>query len=250
MKYFNKLSKHIYCIKRNMSSFKLILWENSMFVNCMIPTGETKLKLMVTLQSPFNKLRTINMCRSSEDTIKKFVDRLTLKLTQSQLKVSECVKLKKNCVLIKVNGIEVTHTSKCNEIFEKIKENITLQIKDHTYKVIVNAPIINEFKLGCAPYQGLMIYPSELDQGYNVSVMKTQYTWYRIKSKDEIEVGNKMIYIPTAEDVDCHLKLVCNPFNDEGQSGPTAEITTLKVLENTIKLYPFENRLKTKPCNR
>jgi len=216
----------------------------------MIPTGETKLKLMVTLQSPFNKLRTINMCRSSEDTIKKFVDRLTLKLTQSQLKVSECVKLKKNCVLIKVNGIEVTHTSKCNEIFEKIKENITLQIKDHTYKVIVNAPIINEFKLGCAPYQGLMIYPSELDQGYNVSVMKTQYTWYRIKSKDEIEVGNKMIYIPTAEDVDCHLKLVCNPFNDEGQSGPTAEITTLKVLENTIKLYPFENRLKTKPCNR
>jgi len=233
-----------------MSSFKLFLWENSMFVNCMIPTSETKLKMMVTLQSPFNKLRRINLCRSPEDTIQIFVDRLTLKLTQTQKKVNDCEKLKSNCVLIKVNGIKVPHTSKCYEIFEEIKENITLQIKDHTYKVIVNAPIINEFKLGYNPYQGLMIYPFEFDQGYNVSVIKTQYTWYRIKSKDVIEVGNKMTYTPTAEDVNCHLKLVCNPFNDEGQSGPTAEVTSLKVLENTIKHYPFEKRLKTKPYNR
>ncbi|XP_026818111.1 2',5'-phosphodiesterase 12 [Rhopalosiphum maidis] len=249
MKYFNNLFKHIYFTKRNMSSFKLFLWENSMFVNCLIPTGETELKMMVTLPSPFNKLHRINLCRSPEDTIRIFIDRLALKLSQTQRKVSDSEKLKKNCVEIKVNGIKVPYTSKCYEIFEEIKENITLEIKDHTYKVIVNAPIINEFKLGIPPYQGLMMYPYAFDQGYNVSVMDTQYLWYRIDSKKEIEVGNSMTYIPTAEDVNCRLKLVCSPFNDEGQSGPTAEIISSTVLENTIKIYPFEKRLKTKPYN-
>jgi len=233
-----------------MSSFKLLLWENSMFVNFTIPTDKTEIKMMITLQSPFSKLRRINLCRSPEDTIKMCVERLTIKLAQTQRKVSEFDKLKRSCVLIKVNGIKVPPNSKCYEIFAETRENITLQIKDHTYKVIVNAPLIKEFKLGYIPYEGLMIYPYAFDEGYNISVMKTQFTWYRIKSKDEIEVGNKMIYTPTAEDVNCHLKLVCNPFNDEGQSGPTAEITSLTVLENTIKLYPFEKRLNTKPDNR
>jgi len=116
--------------------------------------------------------------------------------------------------------------------------------------VIVNAPIINEFKLGYPPYQGLILYPYAFDQGYNVSVMDTQYLWYRIDSKDEIEVGNKMTYTPTADDVNCRLKLVCSPFNDEGQSGPKAEITSSTVLENIVQLYPFEKRLKPKPYNR
>ncbi|XP_022160157.1 2',5'-phosphodiesterase 12 isoform X2 [Myzus persicae] len=216
MKYFIKLSKHIYHIQRNMSSFKLLLWENSMFVNCSIPMGETEQKIIVILQSPFNKLKKINLCRSPEDTIRVFIDRLALKLSQTQPK-SENEKLRKDCVCIKVNGIKVPNNSKCYEIFEEIKENITLQIKDHTFK------------------------------GYNVSFMKTQYLWYRINSNDEIEVGNEMTYTPSAEDVNCHLKLVCRPFNDAGQSGPSAEITTSPVLENTITLFPFEKRLKTKP---
>ncbi|XP_060856862.1 2',5'-phosphodiesterase 12 [Metopolophium dirhodum] len=247
MKSFNKLSKHIYCIIRNMSSFKLILWENSMFVNCLIPTGETKQKMMVTLLSPFNKSKTIKLCRSPEDTIKDFVDRLVLKLSLSQRKV-EKENLDRDWVFILANGIQVPPTSKCYEIFEEMKEN-TLQIKDQTYKIIVNAPLIKEFKLGYPPYQGLMIYPYALDQGFNVSVMDTQYLWYRINSKDETEVGNKMTYTPTAEDVNCCLKLVCTPFNDEGQPGPKAEITSSTVLKNTIQLYPFEKRLKTKPFN-
>jgi len=233
-----------------MSSFKLILWENSMFVNCLIPTGETEQKIMVTLPSPFNKSKTIQLCRSPEDTIKVFVDRLVLKLSHSQRKVSEKDKLKGCWVLILANGIKVPSTSKCYEIFEETKENITLQIKDQTYKIIINAPLIKEFKLGYPPYQGLMIYPYALDQGFNVSVMDTQYLWYRINSKDETEVGNKMTYTPTAEDVNCCLKLVCIPFNDKGQPGPKAEITSSTVLENTIQLYPFEKRLKTKPLNR
>jgi len=233
-----------------MSSFKLFLWENSMFVNCLIPKGETEQKMMVTLPSPFNKSKIIKLCRNPDDTIKEFVGRLILKLSLTQRKCNENEKLKRGCVLILANGIKVPHNSKCYEIFENMKENITLQIKDQSYKIIVNAPIIKDFKLGYPPYQGLMIYPYALDQGFNVSVKDTQYLWYRINSKDETEVGNKMTYTPTAEDVNCCLKLVCSPFNDEGQPGPKAEITSSPVLENTIELYPFEKRLKTKPYNR
>ncbi|KAE9543445.1 hypothetical protein AGLY_002245 [Aphis glycines] len=249
MKYFNNLFKNIYCIKRNMSSFKLCLWENSMFVNCLIPTGETELKMVVTLLSPFNKSKKINLCRDPEDTINIFIERLSIKLLQTQRKVSNHDKVTKNCVQLKVNGIKVPCTSKCYELFEEIKENITLQIKDHTYKVIVNAPIVNEFKLGVPPYQGLMMYPFAFEQGYNVSIKDSKFIWYRISSKKEVEVGNNMTYIPTAEDVNCRLKLLCIPVNYEGQSGPTAEIISSTVLENTIKIFPFEKRLKTKPYN-
>jgi len=232
-----------------MSSFKLCLWEDSMFVNYLVPSKETKLKMMVTLLSPFTKLR-ITLCRSPEDTIQEFVERLTLKLIKDQIKAKATEKLKRNCVLILDNGIQVPRSSKCYVIFEKTKENITLQIKDHSYKIIVNAPIINDFKLGYSPYQGLMIYPYAFDQRYNVSVMDTQYLWYRINSKDETEVGNKFTYTQTAEDINCCLKLVCSPFNHVGQPGPKAEITSSIVLENTIQLYPFEKRLTTKPYNR
>lgn len=221
-----------------------------MFVNSLIPSGETKLKMMITLLSPFNNSIRINLCRSPEDTISVFVDRLALKLLQTQRKASQTEKLTRIRVLILANGIKVPHTSKCYEIFEETKENITLQIKDHTYKIIVNAPIIKEFKLGYSPYQGLMIYPYAFDQRYDVSVMDTQYLWYRINSKNETEVGNKITYTPTAEDVNCCLKLVCSPFNHAGQPGPKAEITSSIVLENTIQLYPFEKRLTTKPYNR
>lgn len=233
-----------------MSSFKLCLWENSMFVNCLIPPGETQLKMIVTLPSPFRKSKTIQLCRNPKDTIKVFVDRLVLKLLMAQRKTNENEKLKRNGVLILENGIKVPNTSMCYEIFEEMKENITLQIEDRIYKIIVNAPIIKEFKLGYTPYQGLMIYPYAFDQGYNVSVMDSQYLWYRINSKDETVVGNEMTYTPTAEDVNCCLKLVCSPFNDKGQPGPKAEIISSTVLENTIQLYPFEKRLKTKPPNR
>lgn len=233
-----------------MSSFKLCLWENSMFVNCSIPTGETQLKMIVTLPSPFSKSKTIKLSRDPKDTIKVFVDRLVLKLLIAQHKTKENEKLNRSDVLILENGIKVPHTSMCYEIFEEMKENITLQIEDRIYKIIVNAPIIKEFKLGYTPYQGLMIYPYAFDQGYNVSVMDTQYLWYRINSKDETLVGNEMTYTPTAEDVNCRLKLVCSPFNDKGQPGPKAEIISSTVLENTIQIYPFEKRLKTKPHNR
>ncbi|XP_060847974.1 2',5'-phosphodiesterase 12-like [Rhopalosiphum padi] len=242
MKNSNNLFKHIYFTKRNMSSFTLFLWENTMFVNCLIPTGETELKMMVTLPSPFNKLHRINLCRSPEDTIRIFIDRLVLKLSKTQRKVSDSEKLKRNCVEIKENGIKVPYTTKCYEIFEVFKRNITLEIKDHTYTVIVNAPIINELKLRIPPYQGLMIYPYGFDQGYNVSVMDTEYSWYRIDSKKEIKVGDYMTYEPTAEDVNCRLKLVCSPFNDMRQPGPTAEIISSTVLENTIERYPFQRR--------
>jgi hypothetical protein len=230
-----------------MSSFKLFLWENTMFVNRLIPTGETELKMMVTLPSPFNKLHRINLCRSPEDTIRIFIDRLALKLSQTKRKVSDSEKLKRNCVEIKVDGIKVPHTSKCYEIFNEFKENITLEIKDHTYEVIFNAPIINEFKLGIPPYQGLMIYPHGFDQGYNISVKDTLFTWYRIDSEKETFAGYSMIYIPTAKDVNCRLKLVCSPFNDAGQDGPTAEIISSTVLANTIQIYPFQKRLITNP---
>lgn len=251
MKYFNKLYKNIHCVKRNMSSFKLLLWEKTMFVNCFISMGKIEQKIMmITLSSPFNKSKRINLFRNPEDTIKVFVDRLTIKLCQTQPKVSDTEKLTRKCVLIKVEGNEVLHSSKCYEIFEEIKDNITLQINDYTYKVIVNAPLIKEFKFAYLPYEGLMFYPYTLDQRYNVSTADTQYLWFRIDSKGETEVGNKMTYIPTADDVNCCLKLVCSPFNDKGQPGPKAEITSSKVLKNTIQLYPFENRLTIKPINR
>ncbi|XP_025192311.1 2',5'-phosphodiesterase 12-like, partial [Melanaphis sacchari] len=247
MKYFNNLFKLVYCTKRNMSSSKLLLWENSMFVNFLTPTSETEQKIIVALLSPYNKLKRINLCRNSEDTIQVFIDRLFLKLSKTQRNVSDDKMLKKHFIEIKKKGIKVPCTSKCYQIF-KGNNYVTLHIKDHTYEVIVDAPIINDLKLRTPLYQGLMIYPytfhQELDHIY------LSYSWYRIDSKQEIVVSYGMTYIPTAEDVNCRLKLTVTPFNgDNWLFGPTREVIFSTVLENTIKIYPFEKRIKTKPYN-
>lgn len=249
MKYFNKLYKHI-CysfIKRNMSSFKSSLWEDFMFVNSQQCDNEPK--LMISMLVPINKSRKIHLCRSPDDTINTFIDRLSIKLSLSYGK-KNIEKPKKSDISIKINGITVSPDSTCGEIFDENESNITLQIKDNIFKVIVNAPIINDLKLGIPPYKGLMLYPLAFEKGYNVSILHNKYLWYRVNSKEEIEVGTEMTYIPTENDVNHFLKLVCKPYNEKGQVGPTAEILSSLVQENNIEIYPFENRLKLKPNNR
>lgn len=225
-----------------MSSFKLTLWENSMFVNYIVPPGETKQKLMISMLMPLNNQKRINFCRNLNDTIQIFIDRLNIKLkSKNQIFMIDDI-------IIKINGVDVLSNSICSEVFTKTNSNITIQIAKHLFKVIIDAPIINELKLGMPPYKGLMLYPYAFDKGYNISVLDNKYLWYRIDSKNLIEIGNKFTYTPTENDVGFNLKLVCNPYN--GQLGPTAEIISLPVKENEIEIFPFENRLKTKPDNR
>lgn len=248
MKYFNQLHKYISCVRSKMAPSKLSLWDNSMFVNAVEVPGEDEHQLIVCMPLK-NSKKKINMCRSSNDTIQTFIDRLVIKVHQFYLKKNSGNTNFVNNISFKVDGITVPADSICGEVFEE-KSNITLQIKDDIFKVVVNAPIVKELKLGVPPYKGLMLYPYALDKGYNVSILDSKYLWYRIESKNVIEVGNEITYIPTENDVDCCLKLVISPCNAQGQFGPTAEIESSTVLENTIETYPFEKRLKNMPDNR
>lgn len=249
MKYFNKVFKHICLFKREMSSFKISLWENVMFINSVVSPGETESKLIVNMLVTLKKKKKINLCRSPSDTIKTFIDRLSIKLSQAHSKKKED-KPKINDILIQVNEVTVSDDALCGEVFKENTSNITIQFMNNIFKVLVNIPIANEFKLGSPSYKGLMLYPYKFDKGYNVSILKSQYVWYRIDSKNIVEVGNQMTYVPTANDVNCCLKLVCKPCNENGVFGPIAEIVSSKVLDNTIEIYPFENRLKQKPYDR
>lgn len=249
MKYLNKFFKHISFFKREMSSFKILLWENVMFINSVVSPGENESKLIVSMLVSLKKKKKINLCRSQSDTIKTFIDRLSIKLSQAYSKKKED-KLKINDISIQVNEVTVSDEALCGEVFKENTSNITIQFMNNIFKVLVNVPIANEFKLGIPSYKGLMLYPYKFDKGYNVSIMNSQYVWYRMDSKNVVEVGNQMTYVPTETDVNFCLKLVCKPCNENGKFGPTAEIVSSKVLDNTIEIYPFENRLKQKPDNR
>lgn len=248
MQFFLKLNKHIHYIKRNMSSFKLLLWEKSVFVNYVIPPGETDHKLFITLLLPNTKQKRLNLCRDSNDTIQTFIDRLQIKAVQ--------IYTKKKCdpepcsISVQINETDVPNYHKCGDIFKGNNSNITIHINDDVLNVIVNAPIINDLKLNIPPYKGLMLYPHAFIKGYNISLENSKYLWYRIDPKNDIEVGSTITYTPTVNDVNCCLKLVCNPCNKEGQFGPPAEFISSKVVENPINTYPYENRLKKKPDDR
>lgn len=234
--------------RRKMSSLKLSLFENCLYVNYAIPPGETEKKLVISMLMPHNKTKKINFCRNINDTIQIFIERLNLKI--SNLKKKKHQTTFSSDILLKVDGLNVPNTSICSEVFTKNNSNITLQINDNLFKVIIDAPIINELKLGVPPYEGLMLYPIGFDKGYNVSIVDCKFLWYRIDSKRVIEVGDKITYTPTKNDVGFQLKLICNPCNEDGVFGPTAEVISLPVNENVIKIYPFESRLKMKSNNR
>lgn len=247
IKYFKSFN-HLGIIRREMPSFKLSLWDSSVFINNVIPPGETESKILVAMLFPTNnKPKKINMCRNSDDTIESFLQRFRLKIEQLNKK------LKKPCddiLSIEIDGITVSLNSKCSEVFEAKNSNINLHINEKKFKIIVDAPIINDLLLNKPPYQGLLLYPYAFDKGYNVSIANSNYLWYRVESKNEVQVGINMTYIPTADDIDCCLKLVCNPRNEEGRFGPQVEVLSTIVVKNTIQVYPFEKRLVKKPDNR
>lgn len=248
MKFLSKFCKHISYTKREMSSFKITLWEKCMFVNYVVLPGETQSKYKVSMLAPLNKSKRINLCRSPDDSIKTLVDRISIKISKTRSKkIMTDVKIEN--IFMQVDEVTVPDSTTCSEVFEKNRSNITIQIMNDVYRVLVNAPIINDLKLSVPPYKGFMLYPFAFDKGYNVSVLDSKFLWYRVDSKNVTEVGNQMIYTPTENDVNSCLKLVCSPCNEKGYSGPTAEICSAKVLDNTIEIYPFEKRIKEKPLN-
>jgi len=215
-----------------------------MYVNSVVTQVENR-SLMIILA--MEKSKSIYLCRNSNDTIKTFINRLCLKMSQHKKKFEN---LQKSDISIKINEMPIPDNSMCGEIFQENISNITLHIKDNIFKVVINLPIIKELKLSTPPYKGLMVYPHSFNKAYNISVMNSTYSWYRIDSVQEFEVGNQITYIPTANDINYRLKLVCKPCNDKGQRGPTAEILSSKVEKNDVEVYPYENRLKEKQNNR
>lgn len=227
-----------------MSSFKLSLWENVMFVNSVVTQDKN---ILINMILSIKKSKSIHLCRNSNDTIKTFIDRLFTKITRQKKKD---IYPEKSDILIKINETVVSCNSKCGDIFQENTSNITLHIKDDIFKVVINLPLIKDLKLVLPPHKGLMLYPYAFGKGYNISIKNSTYLWYRIDSNKEFEVGNQFAYVPTEIDINCRLKLVCKPCNDRGQYGPTAEIISSKVEENYVENFPFQNRLKNKLNNR
>ncbi|XP_025417733.1 2',5'-phosphodiesterase 12 isoform X2 [Sipha flava] len=251
MKYLIKLHEYR-CIKRKMSSFKIHLWENTMFVNSGPKSDGTGLQFNISLMlsiKPPSKPRKINMCRKPQDTIDMFLERIKLKLSSDY--VLKTQNIGKTEIELQKDGIRVCDDATLSDIFENNNSTTCLLIRDMYINVVYNAPILNNIKLNKPSYEKLMLYPYGFDNGFNVSSTHINYLWYRITpKKQEIEVGCQMAYTPTAEDIDCCLKLVCKPYNEKGSPGPTAEILSSKVLKNTIDIYPHENRLKERDYNQ
>lgn len=232
-----------------MASLKITLWEKCVFVNSVVLPGESRSKYVMSMLAPLNKKKFIHLCRCPTDSIKTLIDRISKKITQAQGK-KKVNNVKIDDISIQVDKVTVPDSTTCNKVFEKDRSNITIQIMDDVYKVLVNAPMIKELNLSIPPYKGFMLYPIGFDKGYNVSILRSKFSWFRVNSKNIIEVGNQMMYIPTENDINCCLKLVCNPCNEKGDFGPTAEICSTQVLDNIIEIYPFEKRTKEKPLNR
>lgn len=250
MTFLKKLYKNIHPFRKEMSSFKISLWENTLFVNNVILHGETERKLFISLMIPSNnKFKQVNMCRNPNDTLKILLQRLQLKMLQlKHKKWSQDTGNDK--MSIYVDEVEVSSDSKCSEVFVSNVINATLRINNVYYNIIIDAPVLKDLQLGNPPYKGLMLYPYAFDKGFNVSVLKSSYLWFRMSSNDIKTVGDKITYTPTSDDVNCRLKLVCNPCNEQGKIGPQAVVLSSTVQENDIQFYPFEKRLKKKPDNR
>lgn len=248
MKYFiNLFNFNTFCFRRKMSTFKLSLFENCVFINYAILPGETEQKLVISMLLP--KHKKLHFCRNTNDTVGMFIERLSLKISSINKKKDRNIIISSH-IFFKIDGNNVPSNTICSEIFTRNNSNITLEIDDNLFNVLIDAPIINKLKLGDPPYEGLMFYPIGFDRAYNVSIVDSKFLWYRIDHANVIEVGSKITYTPTRNDVGCQLKLVCNPCNKDGVFGPTAEIVSLPVKENVTKIYPFENRLKMKSNNR
>ncbi|XP_065172268.1 2',5'-phosphodiesterase 12-like [Atheta coriaria] len=127
-------------------------------------------------------------------------------------------------------------------------KHMTFSILNCMFKVIVNAPLIENIKLPEVIYTGHAVQPALL-KAILANHEKSKYFWYKSKDKEHWElIGSDYHYNVAEDDVGYYLKFKCLPINIYSQGEPF-EVESSGIVSRVpeVPYCPFQDRQKETP---
>lgn len=145
-------------------------------------------------------------------------------------------------VQILKNGVPVSNTVTCEELFSGDNSDLTLRVGDQDFCFVTNAPFISNIELPKSIMCGFLIYVRKLE-GPFIDEAGSEFLWFRCQEGEPDQaIASGPIYVPTTADIGHRLKLICTPVNSDGVKGPTVEICSPCEVEAGPGRCPFEDR--------
>lgn len=176
---------------------------------------------------------------SIQNTIKRKLQK-EAKESTSEEKADTKTQVKPVLVKIVQNGKDmgVMHCKQFNDV----TKDVQLIINDYKYNVLINKPCVVRLVLPKCLYVEFPVHLSDFSSILCDSNQNKQFMWHKSTDKTNwVKIAESNVYVPTAEDVDCYLKVGCVPKNAKDTGILRETISEEKVKIFTEKC-PFERR--------
>lgn len=145
-------------------------------------------------------------------------------------------------VVLKRGEFDIKEKTILKSLFHEV--NLSIQVNEKQFPIIMNAPFIEDIKLPRILYVDCEIQPIKV-KAHFMDNNKSTYLWYKSTDKQEWQkIGNEFIYKIQNDDIGHYLKFVCLPKSEYNVGGNEfVVICEDKVHElPEIPECPFEKR--------
>ncbi|XP_075211300.1 2',5'-phosphodiesterase 12 [Lycorma delicatula] len=206
-----------------------------------------------------NVEREFNFNRRLSEKVEDFLNRVKTNLEKVLLKKkkknkeqsgNEASTFEVSAQIIK-NNTPVSGSEICKDVlFSGCNTGLILKMNDIDFLISVNCPWVISVVLPTSMMVGFPVYPSKFEILFG-NKTDSLFDWYKTKVSNQHQLllkscawqklGTGFTYIPTIEDLGCHLKLECTP-SDGVSYGPAFLATSTNAVEAGPGFCPFENR--------
>lgn len=145
---------------------------------------------------------------------------------------------KASCELLNKSE-SVPHDKICQDILVGAPE-LSLQICNITYQVIINSPWVDNLVLPSIIMAGFPVYPIKFETVFSIK-SNCLFSWYSGNGKEWKKVGEGYFYQVVTDDIGKILKFSCIPSNGVIQ-GPECDVLSKNCVEAGPGKCPFETR--------
>lgn len=255
----HSLGPRILCIRRSLSCFPVIMANQGKKVVLKHLDGDETFTVSFTVANPTVRVnRQFNMSRNINEEMSPFLERLHANLEKA---VS---KKKKNKKVVEESPTPDYDTKvsfiKGGQIVEpgvaaKVKDflfqsDLQIRIFEEDFEVKINPPMVDTIKLPESIMSGFMVYPYKINLHF-ANKLDSRFEWWvseatfnekpKQETKDWVKRGEGFFFIPTAQDINRLIKLVCTPRLGLTEGFPL-EVVSKSLISAGPGNCPFEDR--------
>ena len=219
--------------------------------------GEERFTFSFLLKRPDLKIeKQFNMSRPLNEPSSQFLERLNANVDKVFQKKNKQKRRKQDEEEAKApdhatfTGAEFGDHEIKDVLFGAASKDITMEVLGQKFSIDFNPPLVTELKLQDQIMAGFMVYPYKISLQF-ADLDSSTFEWFVNDQKAQkvdlskaiwVKKGRGFSFVPSTEDIDKHIKVVCSPMSSEGRTGIKSEVISKSPVAAGPGTCPFENR--------